>query len=175
MPDNISSGVQAAEVYSPEEAMSYADWLKSNDVNKWLTGDQSFWSRIIRWYTGEDKKNEANYQNYLNNLNIRNENKALQSAYAYDEYMSNTAYSRAFKDLEKMGVNPYLLLNSGSTPSTTTGSSSKPSYSVSKSGIKDAQSGDKEFATILLAIASLLTKQTMGNSSKSVNNYFLKR
>ena len=36
-------------------------------------------------------------------MNNRNEAKATQSARAWDEYMSNTAYSRAFEDLERAG------------------------------------------------------------------------
>ncbi|QXN75029.1 DNA pilot protein [Microvirus mar10] len=41
----------------------------------------------------------------------------------FEERMSNTAYSRAFADMRKNGVNPYALMQSASTPSGATASS----------------------------------------------------
>lgn len=158
-------------VYTPEEAIDYSTWLKTNDANSFLKGDNSFWGRFIRFFDGSGKLNEANYQTYLNNLNARNDAKSYQSAKAWEEMMSNTSYSRAFADLEKLGVNPYILLNSGSLPSTNTGSVSRPSSNYSKGSSKDATS-DKDFATILIMLAAMfLTKGKTGGSANNVARY----
>lgn len=96
---------------------------------------------------------EDEYENYLNNLNIRNEKKATQSARAWDEFMSNTAYSRGFKDLEAIGVNPYLLINSGSTPATAPGSASKASYSMKSTREAASNTKGRDVALLLFALA----------------------
>lgn len=49
----------------------------------------------------------------------------------FQEYMSNTAYSRAVKDLKSVGVNPYAVISGLSSASTPAGSSA---YSTSHSG-----------------------------------------
>ena len=57
-----------------------------------------------------------------------------------------------------MLVNPYLLLNNGSSPSTLLDQSSKPSYSYSKPGTKDSQSNTgkgRDLALLMLAIARI--------------------
>lgn len=168
MPDNSAAVVNE----QPEQALDYSTWLKSNDANPWMKGDQSFWSRFFRFFDGSNKLNEQNYQAYLNNLNIRNEQRATQSARAWDELMSSTNYSRAFKDLEAAGVNPYLLLNSGGIPSTSVGGSSKPDYSVSKATFKDSNQ-DKDFATLLITLAAIfLTRGRTGQSASNVGKHY---
>lgn len=98
---------------------------------------------------------DSEYEAYLNNLNNRNEAKATQSARAWDEYMSNTAYSRAFEDLQRAGINPYMIVNQGSTPSTATGSSSKASYSAKSTQEAKTNNKGRDLALLLFAIARI--------------------
>lgn len=151
----ISSASQASEAFEPEQAMSLQDFWRANGGTQDITDPQN---KFANFFTGKIDKIKNEYQTYLDNLNLRNESKATQSARAWDEYMSNTAYSRAFNDLEKVGVNPYILLNSGSSPSTAVGSSSKPSYNISKSGMTDSKNSTKgrDAALILLALARII-------------------
>ena len=151
----ISSATQASEAYEPEQAMSLQEFWSTHGGTQDITDPQNKFANL---FTGKIDRIKNEYQTYLDNLNLRNEQKAVQSARAWDEYMSNTAYSRAFADIERSGYNPYLLLNSGSTPSASVGSSSKPSYNVSKSGINDTKNSTKgrDAALILLALARII-------------------
>lgn len=154
----------APEVIQPEQSnmMSYPEFWEKHNMYGTISPDDQLMVRIMNFFTGEGKRvrdEYANYQeNYLNNLNARNEAKAVQSARAWDEFMSNTAYTRSFKDLENAGVNPYLLLNSGATPAASVGSSSKPDYSYSKPSHSQTQSNNKgrDLALIMLAIARIV-------------------
>lgn len=153
----------APAVIQPEQSnmMSYPEYWEKHNIYGTASPDDQFFVRIMNWFTGEGKRvrdEYANYQeNYLNNLNARNEAKAVQSARAWDEFMSNTAYSRSFKDLENVGVNPYLLLNSGATPAASVGSSSKPDYSYSKPSHSQTKTSEKgrNLALIMLAVAKI--------------------
>lgn len=154
---NSAANVSEGAVAMPEQAMSFHDWHMQNYGSKGYLDPDSFVGRLSNFFDGIGTRERQEYQTYLDNMNNRNEARATQSARAWDEYMSNSAYSRAFADLERAGVNPYLLLNSGSSPSTSVGAASKPSYSYSKPSIKDSSGSGKgrDFALILLAIARL--------------------
>lgn len=148
----ISSASQASDAYAPEQVISWSDFAKQNNFGS--TPDH--WQfHIADFFTGERGKLKNQYDAYLQNVNIRNEAKAVQSARAWDEYMSNTAYSRAFEDLKRSGINPYLLLNNGAAPSTSVGSASKASYSAKSMQEAKSNSKGRDLALILLAIARL--------------------
>lgn len=104
---------------------------------------------------------ENDYNNYLNDINTYYENKAVQSARAFDEYMSNTAYQRAFKDLEKAGLNPYMLVGTSSIAPASSTSSAKAEYSKRKASSGTSAKGStsnrngRDMALILLALARL--------------------
>lgn len=165
MPLNSAASVTDAVAVDPEAVMSkdeYWQTYKGQFYNGKATRAPDHYNdlnyRIAKFFgNGAESGFESAYEAYLNNVNVRNEQKAVQSARAYDEFMSNSAYSRGFADLERAGVNPYLLLNSGSTPSTSVGSSSKPEYKYSHGSTKDTDSKVKgrDFALVLLAIARL--------------------
>lgn len=158
----MNSAAEVSVVESPEIVLSKDQYWKQNYAGRMdgaVKNPSSYndWNyKIAKFFGGKDvSKFESEYEAYLNNINNRNEARAVQSARAYDEFMSNTAYSRAFKDLERAGVNPYLLLNSGSAPSTSVGSSSKASYSAKSTGETKSNTKGRDFALILLAIARL--------------------
>lgn len=152
---------EAPVINTPEEVIDWNTFYNNygrEHYSDWVDADPDHWfTKVANWFTGDVDKARNLYDAYLTNINNRNEAKSTQSARAWDEYMSNTAYSRAFADLERAGVNPYLLLNNGSSPSTSVGAASKPSYSYSKSSNKDSSGSGKgrDFALILLAIARL--------------------
>lgn len=148
----ISSASQASEAYAPEQVMSWSDFAKNNGLND--TPDH-WQSHAADFFTGIRGKLKSQYDTYLQNVNIRNEAKAVQSARAWDEYMANTAYSRAFNDLKRSGINPYLLLNNGSTPSTSVGSASKANYSAKSMQETKSNSKARDLALILLAIGRI--------------------
>lgn len=158
VPENI-------DVSTPEPVIDwhtfYNNFGREKYGGKWKEMDPDFWlTKLINTTHGTIEEARSAYQAYLDNINNRNEAKAVQSARAWDEYMSNTAYSRAFKDLENAGVNPYILLNSGSTPSTSVGSAAKPSYQYSKPGTKNASGSSgkgRDIALTILAIAKIIS------------------
>lgn len=159
----VSSASQASTIEAPEVVLSKDDYYQ-----QYMRREHPTWSaRDIGSYNdanfkfakffGDPSRNkfESEYEAYLQNVNNRNEAKAVQSARSWDEYMSNTAYSRAFADLDRSGINPYLLLNSGSSPATSVGSASKGSYSQKSMQETKSNNRGRDFALILLAIARL--------------------
>lgn len=166
MPDNNSSAQVVSE--APEEAIPYEDFYNARMLEwhpNWTSknipiyGSVSY--KIAKAISMDQNRAESMYQTYLDNLHARNEAKATQSARAFDEYMSSTAYSRTFKDLENAGINPYMLLQSGSVSPGSVGSSAKSSYGARKTGLKETESNVKgrDIALILLAIARLMAMQ----------------
>lgn len=108
--------------------------------------------KIAKFFGSADtNKFESEYEAYLDNVNNRNERFATQSARAYDKMMDDTKYQRMFKDFEKAGLNPYLLVNNGSF-SATAPSSSKANYEAKKAAQKQ-RDGGRNLALILLAVA----------------------
>ena len=158
---NSASQVSDAEGLETQQVMSFHDWHNENYGKHGYLDPDSLAGRISNFFDGIGTRERQEYEtyvnNYLANLNNRNEAKATQSARAWDEYMSSTAYSRAIKDLERAGVNPYMIVNSGSSPSTTVGSASKASYQTSKPGLQDSKGSGKgrDLALIVLAIARI--------------------
>lgn len=150
----MNSAVPVAE--APEEIMSYADYWKQNNPYGTAAPPDQFWMKLINFFSGEDKRVKADYDAYVANVTNRNEAKATQSAKAFEEYMSSTAYQRAFKDLEKAGINPYMLVNGGASPSA--GSSSSPKASYSHPSIKDdvKSNAGRDIALLVLAVARLI-------------------
>lgn len=161
--NSAASVPEAPTVSTPEQVIDFNTFYNNYGREKygdgnWVDLDPDHWfTKLGSFFTGDVEKARNLYNAYLTNINNRNEAKATQSARAWDEYMNNSAYSRGFADLERAGVNPYLLLNSGSAPATSPGAASKPSYSYSKPSSKESSGSGKgrDLALIILAIAKI--------------------
>lgn len=71
----------------------------------------SGWDKLSDIFLGTNIEQTKN-QNSLNWELLKEQNK-------FNEYMSNTAYQRAMKDMEKAGINPMLVANLGGASSPT--------------------------------------------------------
>lgn len=171
-----NSASQASEVVLPAQPgpmMSYDEYWQKNNSYGTISPDNQFWIKFLNFFTGEDKKQRGNYdayvqnyqqayENYVADVNRYYEDKAVQSARAWDEKMSSSQYSRTFEDLQKAGLNPYMLLSSGSVSPAGYGSPAKASYdprkAVSRHSLQNATSDNKgrDFALVLLAVARLI-------------------
>lgn len=136
-------------------ALDYYSWMKQAGKSR-IERDTGPWSRLINWISGSDKKNRAEYEAYLTNLENENEWKATQSARQYEEYMANTQVQRLMRDYEKAGLNPYLLLNSGSVGTASVPTSAKSDYKRNK--VEKDSGNAKSMALLLLALARLVAK-----------------
>lgn len=81
-----------------------------------FTGNLDY-SRNLQLLIAEQKFNEAEAQKQRD----------------FEEYMSSTSYSRALKDLEGTGLNPYYILSGGGGASTPSGASAQSSASSFRS------------------------------------------
>lgn len=149
----MENSVDSAINSQPEEVLSYGDWFHEKGYDR--SGIGSAYNPLRRFWnfvSGEGAKLNSEYQAYRDNVNIRNEQLASQSAKAWDKMMDDTKYQRMFKDFEKAGLNPYLLVNSGSF-SASAPTSSKANYKVE--GSKDSKNNDtfRNVALLMLALA----------------------
>ena len=152
MADSVDSYINA----QPEQAMSWDDYYNQYMQNFYpgYNGSADHWtSDWENFFTGHKSQAKSRYEAYLTNLNTRNEWLATQSARAWDKMMDDTKTQRAMKDYEAAGLNPYLLINSGSSLSSTPGTSAKADYRIRN---KDkSENKTKNAAIILLAVARL--------------------
>lgn len=110
------------------------------------------WDKLSDLFLGTNIEQTKN-QNNLNWQLLKEQNK-------FNEYMTNTAYQRAMKDMEKAGINPMLVANLGGASSPTM------SQPIQQSPITQGQIGNKildeikrerrEKSELLLKLASVL-------------------
>lgn len=85
-------------------------------------------SALDNWLTGNRDWSRTQQQNAFNASEA-------QKNRDWQEYMSNTAYSRAYNDLTSLGINPYVMFGGGaSAASTPTGSSGRAAGSHHSGG-----------------------------------------
>lgn len=139
----------------PETAVSFDDYWKDNNRYGTLDNPDQLMVRFLNFFTGEDKRVKREYDAYLQNLNNRNEFKAVQSARAYDKMMDDTKYQRMMKDFEAAGLNPYLLINNGGISASSAPSSSKGDYAINKKSESGNSQSGRNIALLLLAVARI--------------------
>lgn len=160
MPNN---SVEVYQETNPEEAMSYDDFY-----NDYMNTTHPDWNGrypkygtvsyyIAKAFSRDQKNAESKYQTYLDNLALRNEYNATQSARSYEKYMSDTQVQRAMKDYEAAGLNPYLLVNAGSVGSTSYGGTSiKSSYDRHRE--KKEEKSNKQAGLLILGLLNLMAR-----------------
>lgn len=139
--DLEQSGSQFAPEVSANSAKTYNEYHNLDDVGSIWFGHNLF-GDIKNFFDGYRNKMEDEYQTYLLNNQREYEQQNLVDARKFQDYMESTKYQRTVKDLEKAGLNPYMMVQSGL--GSTSVSSSSPSYSTSamKYRSKD-KDGDK--------------------------------
>lgn len=132
MPDITGfNSALSAEVNKP---LSYADWLVSTGragANDIQLNPDSLGAKIDDWFSGRSSRWQNEYNQYLSGLDKEWELAKINDARSWEEYMSNTAFSRQMKDIENAGYNPLLALTGGAGSGAPVGSSPSGSSSTS--------------------------------------------
>lgn len=102
---------------------------------------------------GAENSFESAYEAYLNNLNNRNEYLATQSARQWDKMMDDSKIQRSMKDYEAAGLNPYLLINSGSVGGGSAPTSSKSDYKSTHKKDDEKTNKTRDVALLILALS----------------------
>lgn len=117
------------------EPSSVSGWDKLSDI---------FWGTNI-----EQTKN----QNNLNWQLLKEQNK-------FNEYMTNTAYQRAMRDMEKAGINPMMVANLGGASSPTMSQTIQQapitSSQVVNKILNDVKKERREKSELLVKLASVI-------------------
>ena len=153
MPESSVDSYIAAQ---PEQAMSFEDYWKQSGYFGSDSNPDAFHNKFFNFFSGDVNKARGEYETYLNNLNARNEYLATQSARAWDKMMDNSKIQRSIKDYEKAGLNPYLLINSGSIGGGTAPTSAKADYKYDRnSKAQDKSNKLRDSALLLIALARI--------------------
>lgn len=140
----------------PEQAMSFEDYWKQSGYFGSDANPDSFSNKFFDFFSGDVKRARSEYETYLNNINARNEYLATQSARAWDKMMDDSKVQRSMKDYEAAGLNPYLLINSGSVGGGSAPTSAKADYKYDRnSKAQDKANKMRDSALLLIAIARL--------------------
>ena len=151
MENSVDSYISA----QPESVMSMDEFWHANGGNS-----ESFYSpgnQFLGWLTGMTNKYKSLYEAYLTNVKNKNEFIAAQSANAYQKMMDDTKYQRMMRDLEKAGLNPYLLINNNGISASSAPSAAKPSYDTHQLKKSEGSSGDaKKIAGATAALLAVM-------------------
>lgn len=119
------------------------------------SGYQGFMDSIGNYFTGNTDWKRTQLQNQFNA-----EQASIQRS--WEEKMSNTAYQRAVKDMEKAGLNPYLAYSQGGASTPSGSSAHSGSYSGSSRGVA-------HLFDIALKIGSMIATNSSMNALTASN------
>lgn len=164
-----SAAEQLNQSYDYSDPISYSEWRDKQAADYFNAGNgwQQFWRGFVNWPKllnshDADFGRDA-YQNYVDNFRnqqeLKNASIAEQRQREYEEYLSSTAYQRAYKDIKATGLNPAMLLSSAFGPASTP-SSSLAYQRKSSSSRSESQSNNKSYSAsaVLAALIFLAAK-----------------
>lgn len=152
MENSVESYINA----QPEQAMSFEDYWRQSGYFGSDANPDSFSNKFFDFFSGDVKRARSEYETYLNNLNARNEFLASQSARAWDKMMDDSKVQRSMKDYEAAGLNPYLLINSGSVGGGSSPTSTKADYKFDRNSKNQDKSNKMRDAALMLIALSRL-------------------
>lgn len=134
-------------------ALGFSEWATQQGYYSRPGASYGFASDINNFFTGNRDKAQEAYQTYLDNLNRQYEVDKINNSRAWEEYMDSTKYQRMVADLQKVGINPALVLGAIGA----SGQPSDSSGSVStKHNAKFAKSNKTSEASQWLSTAAMI-------------------
>lgn len=134
----------AQDQYFNSFGKGLTEWWRYFNPNDPYIGKQGYQDYLEKFYADQDTRNSA-----ISEQNQKN----------FEEYMSSTAYQRAYEDILKTGLNPAILLNSAygpaSTPSSSVAYSRRSTNSTSRN---ESNSRSFSASAVLAAVLLLLGK-----------------
>lgn len=169
MPD--LTGFNSALSTEATQPLSYYDWatqIKGFGANDYQTAPDSFAAKFMNWFTGDLTNLQNEYDLYLANRDKEWELGKINDARSWEEYMSNTAFSRQMKDIENSGFNPLLALTGGAGSGAPVMSSPSGSSSTSYRGSYKGFEGPDQLGDIgkLVTTALMLTGMAVAGHYK---------
>lgn len=158
--------------YDTSKPMTFDDWQDQATSKDFDTGN--FWKDFGNGLTKGFKLLNPNdkdygrkgYESYLEQFyqdqDTRNSAISEANQKKFEEYMSSTAYQRAYKDILKTGLNPNILLSSAFGPASTP--SSSVAYTRRSSNTSShSQNESRSFSasSVLAAVLLLLGKMML--------------
>lgn len=147
MENSVESYIDA----QPEQAMTYEQFYQN--IHGAGSTPYGLSNKFVNKFTDWDTKAREDYDTYLQNLNARNEFKAVQSARQYEKMMDDTKIQRMMKDYEKAGLNPYLLVNDGGVSASSAPSAAKADYKYDRK--KQEKNNDYNMRDVALFFIAL--------------------
>lgn len=155
--------------YDTSKPLSYEQW--QDQATSKLFGTGNFWNDFAngftQWWRFLDKNDpyigQDGYNRYLEQFrsdqNAKNASIAEYNQRKYDEYMSSTAYQRAYQDIKATGLNPAILLTSAFGPASHGNSAQAYSWNSNQSVNKsESKNRNNSASAIIAALIFLLGK-----------------
>lgn len=153
--------------YDTSSPQTYDQWREQAVDKQFNSGKgfwQDFWNGFTKWpkllNSNDSDVGHKGYQEYLEKFysdqDTRNSAISEQNQRKFEEYMSSTAYQRAYDDILKTGLNPNILLSSAFGPASTPSSSIAYSRRSSRNSSKNTSENRSYSASAVLAAMLVL-------------------